>query len=126
MADTHAEFGADQGGGNGRVDVAVDENEVRLALDDDRLQNEHDSRSLLGVAAGTDSQVEIGFGDFKLLEKDVGHGRIVVLSGMDESLTNAGLRGQGPQHRSRLHEIRARTNYVKDVHMNRASSKAKL
>jgi hypothetical protein len=57
MADWHSKLGAYQSGGNRGVDVAVHENDVRLALRRHRLEAHHDFGGLPGMAARTKGQI---------------------------------------------------------------------
>jgi hypothetical protein len=61
---------------------------------------------LLGVRSGTDSEIEVRLRHFQLLEKDVGHGSIVVLAGVDQGLADSLVRGEGAQNGRRFDEIR--------------------
>ena len=68
------------------------------------------------MGAGTDSEIAIRFGHFELLKKDIGHGGVVVLSGVNESLAYIGAVAQGAENRRGFHEVGARTDNVEDVH----------
>ena len=115
VRDRDEELRADERGGGSRVDVAVDDHQIRLAVEDDRLEAHHDLRRLGGVGAGADREIEIGFRNFELLKKDVRHERVVVLTGVDERLANAVLPECG-EHGSGFHEIRSGTDNVENVH----------
>ena len=57
------------------------------------------------MGAGTDSEIAIRFGHFELLKKDIGHGGVVVLSGVNESLAYIGAVAQGAENRRGFHEV---------------------
>ena len=71
MAHANAKFGAHEGRRDGGVDVAINENEVWLALEDNRLEANHDFGGLLGVTARTNGEVNVRSRDVELLEEDV-------------------------------------------------------
>ena len=119
VTDGNSELGTDQRRGDRRVHVAIDEDEIGLALEQDGLECQHDGGGLLGVGAGTDFQVVVGLRHFQLLEKYVRHGGVVVLPGVDQSLPHSGMRRQRAQDGSGFHEIRPGADDVKNVHMNR-------
>ena len=68
------------------------------------------------MRAGTDFEIAIGLGHFQLLEEHIGHGTVVVLSGVHQGLANPGMRAQRAQDGSGFHEIRSGTDYVENVH----------
>ena len=100
----------------GRIHVAIHENEVGLALQQDGLDRNHDARGLLGVSRGTDFEIAVGLRHFELLEENIGHRRIVVLTGVHKSLRNRRMCRQGAQHRRGFHKIRTSADDVKNVH----------
>src|SRR5262249_18781510 len=53
VADSHFQLGAYQSGCNARVDITVDEYQIRLVLEHHRLKARHNLSSLLGMATGT-------------------------------------------------------------------------
>ena len=116
VADADRELGTDESSGDGGVDVTIDEDEIGLEFEQDWFERDHHCGGLLGMRAGADAQVAIGLRHFQLLKKYVGHGGIVVLTGVDQSLADAGVRGQSAQHGGGFHEIGTGTNHVEDVH----------
>src|SRR5207244_1464847 len=90
VPDGHKKLGANQGGSHGGVYIAVNQDQVRFALQNDRLQPRDDFGRLLSVAAGTDAKIHIGCRHFELLEEDARHVWIVMLAGMDQRLANSG------------------------------------
>ena len=75
--------------GEGGVDVADDDDPVRLRLGQHRLEPRHDLRGLHGVGPGAHLEVHVRGGQSELLEEDPGHLLVVVLTGVDEDLLEA-------------------------------------
>ena len=107
---------ADQGGRDGRVDVAVNQHQVGLAFQHDRLEAGHDVRGLTGMASRPHAQVDVWRGNLELLEEHVRHVGVVVLAGMDQGLLYLGVLLERAQHGRNFHEIRPGTHYVKNMH----------
>ena len=99
-----------------RVDVARDEHDVRLGLEQHRLEPLHDRGRLLRVRAGADAERVVGLADAELLEEDLGQLPVVVLAGMDEDvleLVAAALQLRGD--RRDLHHVRPRADDREDL-----------
>jgi hypothetical protein len=69
VADSYAEFGAHESGGERRVDVAVNENQIGVALLQNRLKGLHDGCRLLSMRARADFEVAIRLRHSQLLKK---------------------------------------------------------
>jgi hypothetical protein len=82
----------------------------------DRLESLHDGGGLLGVSAGAHSEIAVRIGHSELLKKNIRHGGVVVLAGVNEGLTHFGVRTQGAQNGRGFHEVWARADNVEDVH----------
>src|SRR5271157_703100 len=117
MRDWNQQFGANNSRCNGGVDIPVNDNPIRLVFNNDRFKSSDDLTGLLGVTARPHFQVDVRSRHPQLLEEDVRHAEVVMLSRMDKSLPYALLSRQGLQNRRRLHEIRPRSNNVKDMHI---------
>src|SRR5271157_5400203 len=117
MRDWNQQFGANNSRCNGGVDIPVNDNPIRLVFNNDRFKSSDDLTGLLGVTARPHFQVDVRSRHPQLLEEDVRHAEVVMLSRMDKSLRYALLSRQGLQDRRRLHEIRPRSNNVKDMHV---------
>ena len=115
VGDRNEELGAHERRGSGRVDVAVDHHQIGPALEDDRLEADHDFGGLRGMRAAADGKVEVRFRNSELLKEDVRHEGVVVLTGVDERLTDAVL-PECSDHGSGFHEIWSSTDDVKNVH----------
>ena len=104
-----------QRGGQRRVDVAGNEHDVGLGLEQHRLEALHDRGRLLRVRAGADAERVVGLADAELLEEDLGHLAVVVLARVDEHVLElvappAELRGD----RRDLHHVRPRPDDGQD------------
>ena len=109
-----AEFGAHQRGGDGRIHVAIDHDQRRLRLRYDGLEVADDGGGLLRMRARAGLQVEVGHGHRQLLEEDVGHVDVVMLSGVNQDLAHEGISGKGANEGRRLHEVGPRAYDVTD------------
>src|SRR5215471_2186527 len=116
VAYRYSELRADEGGGQSGVHIAVDEDEMGLTLDHDRLECGHDSGCLLAVSSRADAEIHVRLGHFELAEEHVGHGSSVVLTGVDQSLADFGICAQGAQNRIGFHEVGARAYDMENVH----------
>ena len=92
----------------------------------------HDCGSLLGVTLGADLEMDVRIGDAQLAEKDLRHGDVVVLSGVDQKGLQRVIALLPPREllheRSDLHEVRPRPGHEEDLHsvvLIRASTKRK-
>ncbi len=91
-----------------RVDVADDDNRVRLHLVHHRLQRKHQARCLHGVARRADAEEGVGLRHGEIVEQDVVHGGVVVLTRMNEARIEARVACEGAQQRGDLHHVGAR------------------
>ena len=101
-----AELRGNEGGGDGRVHVAVDHDERGPTVDEQLLEPDHDRCGLRRVAARPDLQVDVRLRQAELAEEDLGHLLVVVLAGVDEQLLDAEL-VEGGDDRGGLREVRA-------------------
>ncbi len=87
VGDGDFELGCGERPGDGGVGVAVDEDHVRLFLQEKGLELDEDIGGLsAGVASGADAEKTVGLLHVQFLEEDVGHVGAVVLSGVDEDV----------------------------------------
>ena len=100
--------------GERRVDVARDDDEVRTPLEQHLLEPDESLRGLLGVRSGADAEEHVGLGQAELVEKHLGHLRVVVLAGVDERDLDSRLLERAV-HGRHLHEVRTRANDEGDV-----------
>ena len=70
--------------GEGRVDVAGDQDQVGALGAQHRLEPLEHPGGLLAVAAGADAEHVVGLGHAELLEEDLRHRPVVVLAGVDD------------------------------------------
>ena len=84
MGDEEPGLGTDQCAGDRRIDVADDHDDVVSTAPAQILERLHDATRLLRVAAGTHLEVVVGRSYAQVDEKDIAHGCVVVLTGMDQ------------------------------------------
>jgi hypothetical protein len=77
-------FDGGQGTGQGRVDVPCYDDEARLQAAAHLLEAPHNFRCLHRVASAADIKVEGGLRDVEVLEKDLAHSIVIMLTCMDE------------------------------------------
>jgi hypothetical protein len=70
VADRHVELGRDERGRHRRVHVARHQHDVRLHLDQHRLQPLHQAGGLLRMRAGADLEPVVRLADAELVEED--------------------------------------------------------
>ena len=113
VRDRAQRLGRDQRGGQRRVHVAVDDHERRSDGRERALERDHQRRRLARLGARPDAEVDVGRGQPEVAEEHVGHGRVVVLAGVDEPL----VRAPRPERRDDgrgLHEVGPRADDVYD------------
>ena len=98
-------FGADQGAGQGRIDVADDDDPIRTRRVAQPLVGDHHAAGLLRVAAAAHAEVMIRIGQTQIAEERIGHIGVVVLTGMHQDGTAPWLVPQPVPQRCDLHEI---------------------
>ena len=81
------------------------------------LEGHHDLAGLLGMAAGTDVEVDVGGPEAEVVEEHVAHGGVVVLAGVDQFGLVTG-RLQRIEHRFDLHEVGSRSGDTSNLHRN--------
>ena len=70
----------------------------------------HDFCRLLRMTSGSDAEIDFGCADAQLLEEDVGHIEVVMLTGMHNHLLDPRNLLQRAMNWGQLHEIRPRTD----------------
>ncbi len=80
VGDRQAELDRDQRGRQRGVDIAGDEHDVGTLREQHWLQALHDAGGLLRVRARSDAQTVVGLSDAELLEEDLRHRGVVVLT----------------------------------------------
>jgi hypothetical protein len=86
VADSRRQFRAAQSRRNRGIYMAVDQNDVRLALVQDGLESGHDVGSLTRVPTRAHFKVHIRCRHLPLFEEDVRHVGVVVLASMHQGL----------------------------------------
>ena len=111
-----AEFCGGEGGGYGGIDVADDEDAIRLALEEDGFDFAEDFGGLPGVGAGADLEIDVGLGDAHLAEEHVGKFFVVMLAGVNEDGIDFGMAAHFAEEWGDFNEIGASAYDVKDAH----------
>ena len=92
----HVQLGRHERRGEGRVDVAVDDDQRRPIGQERVLEGHQEGRGLARVRPGPDAEVEVGRREPQLGEEDAGQRLVVVLPGVDHALLDArARRGHG-------------------------------
>jgi hypothetical protein len=116
VAYSDAEFGAHQSGGDRRVDIAVDEDQLRLTFLQHRLKSLHDGGGLLSVSTGTNSKIAVRFGHSELPQEDIGHCGVIMLAGMNETLAHFAVSTECAQNWCGFHEVGPCADDMENVH----------
>src|SRR5262245_39007709 len=89
-----------------RVYVAHNDDEIRLLLDQQRIEAANDLRDLPRDAAAADLEIHVTRVDPELVEEYLRHRGIVVLSSVNEDRFQVRVLPQLAHDRSDLHEVR--------------------
>ena len=84
MGHRDSQFDRCQGYGNRGINVPNHKDEIGLLFEEDGLYAFKDFRSLLCVSTGTDSKINVRFGNAHLTKEDVRKVFIVMLTSVDE------------------------------------------
>ncbi len=99
--------------GNGRIDIADDDDEIRLDATTDFFEAAHHPGNLLGSRSGSDTEAPVRGGQPEIAAKYTSHRIARVLTGVDEYLGEVRVPAlnRAPD-RSYFHVVRPRANYV--------------
>ncbi len=114
VGDTNAKLHGGKRNRDRGIDVADDEDEVRLAFDKDGLNALQDFGGLRSVGAGTDFEVHMGRGNTHLAEENVGKSFVVMLAGVNEDGLNFGMALHLTHERRDFREVGAGTDDIQD------------
>src|SRR5262249_31746969 len=81
-----------------------------------RLESVDNGRGLLGVGTRPYTEINVGLRHSELLEEHLGHGGVVMLSGVNQRLTYGRMRPKRTQNRGGFHGAGARADEVENVH----------
>ena len=104
-------FAAARARGERRVGVAVDQHDVGLRRHDRFFERYDHPASHRTMTATVDAEMLVGLRDIQLLEEDVGHVAVEMLTGVNEHLADVRARAQGARHWRGLDELRPRADY---------------
>ena len=111
MRDTNPKLYSGEGAGHGTVDVAKHDGARWWALDQMFLVALDDPRRLRAMHTRADVEMNVWRRDAELLEKHVGHRRVVVLTGVDDANPHVTMGREATHDRCELHEIWARAGH---------------
>ena len=96
--------------GEGRVDIANNQNEIGFLIVQDFFEGHHRLCGLNRLCSGSDPQMVVRFGKFQVAEKDSGHLPVVVLIRVNKGRQKR-LRvlSKGPEDRGNFHKVWPRT-----------------
>src|SRR5262249_15323740 len=116
MRDWYTHFRTNQRSGKRGIYIAIDQNHVGMARAHYRLESVDNGRGLLGVGTRPYTEINVGLRHSELLEEHLGHGGVVMLSGVNQRLTYGRMRPKRTQNRGGFHEVGARADDVENVH----------
>ena len=114
MGDRDQKLCADERTRESRVDIADDNRPRRPGSDTYLLVLDHYASRLRAVAAAPGTEMHVRIRQAQIREERVGHVRVVVLAGVDDSRDTPGFRCQRVIQRRDLHEVRAGCGYEID------------
>ena len=104
------------GAGQGGVDVAHDDHQVRPLVEADPLEGQHDARRLLAMTAGAHAEIDVGPRQTESVEEGLAHARVVVLARVHQDMPEAfGEAVERFDDRRHLHEVGTRADDVDDL-----------
>ena len=117
MGDFDLQFCCNQGAGHGGIDIADDNDPIRLMLEADFFEPEHYLGGLPGMRSGADFEVNVWRGYLQVAEKGFGHCDIIVLPGVDQHVVDPGsvpgvVFFDCGNERGDFHEVRPRPDYA--------------
>src|SRR5256885_954919 len=116
MAHPHLKLSAHQRCSHGGVHISVNQDKVGAAIGYHRLETSNDLGGLVSMAAPSHVKIPVARGHVPLAQEDVGHIAVVVLTGMNQRLSQPAESVQRSQDGSSFHEIGASSNDVKNMH----------
>ena len=113
MSHGETELDGGEAGRQGRRDVADYQDQVGTDILQDRLESLHDGRQLMDLGAGADPEKRGGFRELQVAEERVGHELVVMLAGVHDVRSDAGVPPHLRLERRQLHEVRPAADHVK-------------
>ena len=110
-------FGSGQRTGQGRVGIAVHQDNPGLFFQDNVLDFDEHLPGLTAVGPAADPKLIGRTGDPQFFKKHIGHIRVVMLAGMHQHFPASGL-GQRGRHHRRLNKLRAGPHNRYHFHCN--------
>jgi hypothetical protein len=101
----NVQFLGDDRAGQRGIHVAHHQHGGRALVLAQLLEADHDLGGLLGMAAAAGGHEDVGLRNAEFFEEDVVHVAVVVLSGMDDLVSQHVLGLQGADDRRDLHEV---------------------
>jgi hypothetical protein len=112
------ELGRDERRRHRRIDVTVNEHQVRLLVQCYFFESLHDLRGHRSMATRANLEIYIRMRHAQLFEKHFGHVPVVMLTGVNNELSESGPPLKSGYGRRRFHEVRACAENVDDLHAN--------
>jgi hypothetical protein len=103
--------------GNSRVRVSVKEHPVRTLGQEHGFEASNHRGSLLAVQPGADLEIVRRVSNGQIAEERAAHRVVVMLTGVDDPMLNAGVRRKHPIHHGELYELRPGANDRGDPHV---------
>jgi hypothetical protein len=114
VGNADAKFRGGERNGDSGIDVADDQNQIRFALDKNRLDALQNFSGLRGVGAGADFQIHVRRRNTHLAKENVGQLFVVVLAGVDEDGLDLWMALHLVHERRNFREIGARADDIQD------------
>jgi hypothetical protein len=117
VCDLHCVAPGHRGAGDGRVDVADHQDDVRASLEQQRLERALDALDLLEARCRAHPEVDVGSRNPQLLEEDLREIGVEVLTGVHQDTAHPRCRLHPPHQWRDLREVGARPDDVEDAEL---------
>ena len=125
MCERQVELGGHQCPGRSRVGISVEDHPIRLFFHQHRLQPLHHFAGLNTMACRAHAEVVVRRGHSQFAKKDVAHGRVVMLSGMNDLVLHAVAKfGRGVPDRGSFYELWSGSDERNNPHKSRDGKSA--
>ncbi len=126
VGDRNQQLGANHSGSDCGVYVAINDHPIGPDFQNDGLESSDDLTGLLRVRTRPDLQVNVRSRHRELLKEDIGHVEVVMLAGVNQRLPHMIVLTEGLNDRRGFHEVRPRSDYMDNVHIENSGPEAGL
>lgn len=118
MSYANAQFACGESAGDGGIDIAHNDDPIRLVLDADGLEFNHDASGLLRMRARANSEIDVRLWNLKVGEEVIGHLGVIVLARVNQEDVVVTPSAEGFEDGRDFHKIGARAGDQHEFHMD--------